>query len=82
MADGSRIEWTDATWTPVKGCTRVSPGCGGPGKAGGCYAEIMAARFSKPGQWGEGLAEIVTLPDGSARIIAGPAWCGSTRPSC
>jgi protein gp37 len=65
MSDGTKIEWTDATWTPVKGCTRVSPGCGGPGKAGGCYAEIMAARFSKPGQWGEGLAEIVTLPDGS-----------------
>lgn len=65
MSDRSKIEWTDATWTPVKGCTRVSPGCGGPGKAGGCYAEIMAARFSKPGQWGEGLAEIVTLPDGS-----------------
>lgn len=65
MADGTKIEWTDATWTPVKGCTRVSPGCGGPGPHGGCYAEIMAARFSKPGQWGEGLAKIVTLPDGS-----------------
>lgn len=59
MADNSKIEWTDATWTPVKGCTRVSPGCGGPGPHGGCYAEIMAARFSKPGQWGEGLALIV-----------------------
>ena len=27
MSDGSRIEWTDATWSPVTGCTRVSPGC-------------------------------------------------------
>jgi len=65
VSDRTKIEWTDATWTPVKGCTRVSPGCGGPGQHGGCYAEIMAARFSKPGQWGEGLATIVTLPDGS-----------------
>lgn len=64
MADNSKIEWTDATWTPVKGCTRVSPGCGGPGPHGGCYAEIMAARFSKPGQWGEGLALIVESAGG------------------
>jgi protein gp37 len=65
MADRTLIEWADATWTPVKGCTRVSPGCGGPGREGGCYAEIMAARFSNPGQWGEDLAKIVTLPDGT-----------------
>ena len=53
MADRTGIEWTDATWNPVRGCTRVSEGCRH------CYAEIMAARFSGPGQWGEGLAEIV-----------------------
>lgn len=75
MADGTSIEWTDATWTPVKGCTRVSPGCGGPGLAGGCYAEIMAARFSSPGQWGEGLAKIVTLPDGTKDH----RWTGEVR---
>lgn len=46
MAAGSKIEWTDGTWNPVRGCTRVSSGCGGPGPHGGCYAEIMAARFS------------------------------------
>jgi len=57
MADKSAIEWTDATWNPVRGCTRVSPGCGGPGKAGGCYAERIAARFSGPGQPFEGFAE-------------------------
>jgi protein gp37 len=50
MADGSKIEWTDATWNPVRGCTRKSPGCIN------CYAEVMAARFSKPGQWGCGYA--------------------------
>jgi protein gp37 len=43
----SKIEWTDRSdWNPIRGCTRVSPGCGGPGPHGGCYAEAMAARFS------------------------------------
>lgn len=57
------MEWTDATWNPVRGCTRVSPGCGGPGPHGGCYAEELAGRFSginsKTGQpmWGHGFAE-------------------------
>lgn len=27
MGDGSRIEWTDATWNPVRGCSKISPGC-------------------------------------------------------
>jgi len=27
MSDHSRIEWTDATWNPVRGCTKISPGC-------------------------------------------------------
>jgi protein gp37 len=35
----SRIEWTDATWNPVRGCTKVSPGCKH------CYAERFAERF-------------------------------------
>lgn len=39
MSDGSRIEWTDATWNPVRGCTKVSPGCAH------CYAETFAERF-------------------------------------
>lgn len=56
----SKIEWTDRSdWNPIRGCTRVSPGCGGPGPHGGCYAEAMAARFSDPGQWGHGYAERV-----------------------
>lgn len=39
MSDRSRIEWTDATWNPVRGCTKVSPGCKH------CYAETFAERF-------------------------------------
>ena len=39
MSDNSRIEWTDATWNPVRGCTKVSPGCAH------CYAETFAERF-------------------------------------
>ena len=40
----SKIEWTDRTWNPVRGCSRVSEGCRN------CYAERFAARFSKPGE--------------------------------
>ncbi len=39
MANNSKIEWTDATWNPVRGCTKVSPGCKH------CYAETFAERF-------------------------------------
>ena len=39
MSDKSAIEWTDATWNPVTGCTKVSPGCAH------CYAETFAERF-------------------------------------
>lgn len=39
MSDGSAIEWTDATWNPVTGCVKVSPGCDH------CYAQAFAERF-------------------------------------
>jgi len=39
MSDRSKIEWTDATWNPVTGCTKVSPACIN------CYAERFAERF-------------------------------------
>jgi protein gp37 len=39
MSDHSSIEWTDATWNPVRGCTKVSSGCAN------CYAETFAERF-------------------------------------
>jgi len=39
MSVSSSIEWTDATWNPVRGCTKISPGCAH------CYAETFAERF-------------------------------------
>lgn len=39
MAEHSAIEWTDATWNPVRGCTKIGPGCKH------CYAEVFAERF-------------------------------------
>lgn len=39
MSEGSTIEWTDATWNPVRGCTKISPGCKH------CYAETFAERW-------------------------------------
>jgi protein gp37 len=44
MATRSSIEWTDSTWNPVTGCTKVSPGCKN------CYAERMAHRLRLMGQ--------------------------------
>ena len=44
MAQGSGIEWTESTWNPVTGCTKISPGCKH------CYAERMAERLQAMGQ--------------------------------
>lgn len=44
MASQSAIEWTESTWNPVTGCTKVSPGCKH------CYAERMARRLQAMGQ--------------------------------
>jgi protein gp37 len=43
VADRSAIEWTESTWNPVTGCTKVSPGCDN------CYAERLAARLKAMG---------------------------------
>lgn len=46
MGDNSEIEWTDATWNPVTGCSKVSPGCAH------CYAETISLRFGRSvGPW-------------------------------
>jgi protein gp37 len=44
MGIGSTIEWTEATWNPVTGCTKISPGCAH------CYAERMSKRLEAMGQ--------------------------------
>jgi protein gp37 len=64
MATTSHIEWTEMTWNPVRGCTRVSEGCRN------CYAERIASRFSQNGRPYEGLAVITP---------AGPRWTNSVR---
>ncbi len=60
----STIEWTEATWNPVRGCTRVSPGCVY------CYAESLSARFSGAGLPYEGFANMTP---------SGPRWTGEVR---
>lgn len=53
-ADHSPIEWTDATWNPTSGCTKVSPGCDR------CYAERITTRF--PGTFPNGFT-LTLRPD-------------------
>src|SRR4051812_36245522 len=65
MGSSSAIEWTEATWNPTRGCTRVSPGCQH------CYAERMAHRYSAPGLPYEGLTRATST---------GPRWRGIVRP--
>ncbi len=65
MSDNSKIEWCDASWNCVRGCSRVSLGCTS------CYAERVAARFSGAGLPYEGLAR--RTASGEAR------WTGEVR---
>lgn len=65
MASKTKIEWVKnddgtqgQTWNFLRGCSRVSEGCGSS-RGGGCYAEGIAARFSGLGQPYEGLARFV-----------------------
>lgn len=62
----SRIEWTNETWNPTRGCTKVSAGCTN------CYAMRQAHRFSGPGRPYEGLTHIVSGK--------GPQWTGKVVP--
>jgi protein gp37 len=52
MGDKTAIQWTDATWNPIRGCRRVSAGCEN------CYAEKVANRFSGEGKPYEGLVTL------------------------
>ena len=58
MSDRSRIEWTDATWNPIRGCSKVSPGCAH------CYAQTFAERFrGVPGHPFEQGFDLRLVPD-------------------
>jgi protein gp37 len=58
MSATSTIEWTDATWNPVRGCTKISPGCAH------CYAETFAERFrGVPGHPYEQGFDLRLVPD-------------------
>jgi protein gp37 len=64
MADNSKIEWTDATWNPVTGCSVVSPGCTN------CYAMRLA---------GTRLAHLPSRVGLTQDSKAGPVWTGEVR---
>lgn len=58
MSDRSTIEWTDATWNPVRGCIKISPGCKH------CYAATFAERFrGVPGHPYEQGFDLRLVPD-------------------
>lgn len=63
MGKKTKIEWTDATWNPLRGCSRVSAGCMN------CYAEAVANRFKGPGQPYEGLIAKGGQWNGSIKLI-------------
>ncbi len=60
----SKIEWTDATWNPVSGCTKVSPGCKN------CYAERITER------WGQEFTEVRERPE---RLMQPLRWKNPRR---
>lgn len=63
MSDKTKIEWTDMTWNPTRGCSRVSPGCQH------CYAERVALRFSGAGQPYDGLLHKSGAWNGKIRLV-------------
>ena len=71
MSDGSAIEWTDATWNPVRGCTKISPGCKH------CYAETFAERFrGVPGHPYQQGFDLLVVPD---KLFEPLRWSRSRR---
>ncbi len=64
MADGTAIEWTDATWNPVTGCSVTSPGCTN------CYAMKLA---------GTRLRNVASRAGLTKESKAGPVWTGEVR---
>jgi len=66
MSSVSSIEWTDATWNPIRGCEKISPGCKN------CYAERFAERFrGVPGHPYEQGFDLRMVPD---KLLAPLSW--------
>lgn len=59
MGDKTAIGWTDATWNPVTGCSKVSPGCAH------CYAESLTRRFA----WTWGVPDLPWTPENAAENV-------------
>ena len=64
MGDRTKIAWTDATWNPFRGCSRISPGCQN------CYAERMCSRGLP------GLKSPIDGEDFATKTPSGPRWTG------
>ena len=82
MSDHTGIEWTDATWNPVTGCTNVSPGCQH------CYAERLALRLQamRNARYWDGFAvrfhpDQLTLPLGWRQPGCSRSWDAPTGTS-
>ena len=73
MGKTTGIEWTDSTWNPIRGCSRVSEGCRN------CYAESIAARFSGIGRPYRGLASFKIIGKGTPGERLEPHWTGEVR---
>ena len=74
MSGKTGIEWTDATWNPIRGCSRVSEGCRN------CYAESVAYRFSGPGLPYEGLVQLAMVAGkDDVRSKRLPLWNGKIK---
>jgi len=71
MSQSTNIEWTDATWNPTRGCSRVSEGCRN------CYAERIAARFSQG--FGDSHKEQGTFAGYAIQTESGPRWTGKVE---
>lgn len=69
MSAKTTIEWATRTWNPVRGCSRVSPGCDN------CYAMKQAHRFAGPGKPYEGLTTLRKKDGAGWRVD----WSGSVR---
>lgn len=70
MSDKSKIEWTDASWNPIRGCSRESDGCKN------CYAEVQALRIQRL-ERGRGVAEGKGAYDGLIGRFG--QWNGTIR---